>query len=372
MPAGLEYWKRFQGWIDLTLSSRAPTIKDVAERAGCGIATVSRVLNGSGAASADTKARVLTAAEALGFEFNALGRSLQSQSTKTIGCVVPSLANPIFADVVQAAQREVLRAGYQLILACSEYDEDQELSAVRTLLAKQVDGLILTVNNAARSDALELVNRRGLPASLVYNRPVLGLPSWAVDNRRAAGEVAAAFHQFGHVQTGFLALRFKRSDRSRERYEGFTAACRKLGMAEPILLEIEEQDGTMLDRLEELLTTHEDLTGIFASNDYLALAAMKAATSLGRSLPQDLSIIGFDGIATGLMVEPNLATVVTNPKAMGEGAACTVLARLNASSAPRPPAADQTFHFRSGGSLGPPPPGKTDGREAATSPPSKT
>jgi DNA-binding LacI/PurR family transcriptional regulator len=349
------------------LKLRQPTIKDVAEHAGCGIATVSRVLNGSGAASAETRDKVLEAAAALGFEFNALGRSLQSSSTKTIGCIVPSLANPIFAEVVQAAQREANAEGYQLILACSEYDEDLELRAVRTLLAKQVDGLILTVNDAENSESLNLVSRKGLPAALVYNRPVHGLPSWTVDNRRAAAAVAQAFFDEGHYQTGFLALRFNRSDRSRERYEGFASACRDLGMADPVLLEIEEQDGNLLELLSSLLAGHKTLTGIFASNDYLALAAMKAARQLKRRIPQDLSIVGFDGIAAGLMVEPNLATVVTDPRAMGTGAARTVLAGLAGQPAPKILESGKSFEFRAGGTLGPSSSGKADDREAATS-----
>jgi len=352
------------------LKQRPPTIKDVAEQAGCGIATVSRVLNGSGSASADTREKVLAAADALGFEFSALGRSLQSSSTKTIGCIVPSLANPVFAEVVQAAQHEAHREGYQLILACSEYDEALELQAVRTLIAKRIDGLILTVNNAEESEALALIGEKRLPCSLVYNRPVHRLPSWAVDNRRAAREAARAFHDHDHVQTGFLALRFNRSDRSRERYEGFVDACRHYDMAEPLLLEIEEQDGNLLELLGALLTEHRSLTGIFASNDFLALAAMKAARALGRRIPENLSLIGFDGISTGLMVDPHLATIETDPRTMGRGAVQTVLARLLDRPTPGRPAPDTTFRFRPGGSLGPPDPGRTDGREAATSLPS--
>ncbi|MEC9404330.1 MAG: LacI family DNA-binding transcriptional regulator [Pseudomonadota bacterium] len=352
------------------MRSRPPTIKDVAEQAGCGIATVSRVLNGTGSASADTRRKVLSAAKALGFEFSALGRSLQSSSTKTLGCIVPSLANPVFAEVVQAAQQEAHREGYQLILACSEYDEVLELQAARTLIAKQVDGLVLTVNNAADSEALELIRDRNLPCCLVYNRSSFGLPAWAVDNRAAAREVARAFHSQGHIQTGFLALRFHRSDRSRERYEGFAAACREFGMADPLLLEIEEQDGTLLELLGTLLAEHQALTGIFASNDFLALAAMKAARALGKRIPDDLSLVGFDGISTGLLVDPHLATVETDPRTMGQGAVNSVLARLLDRPTPDLPSAAATFSFRAGGSLGPPVPGKADGREAATSLPS--
>lgn len=354
---------------------RRPTIKDVAQRAGCGIATVSRVLNGQGSSSEQTRSKVLAAAEALGFEFNDLGRSLQSNSTRTIGCIVPSLANPVFAEVVQAAQAEANRAGYQLILACSDYDGGLETKAIRTLLAKQVDGLIVTVGDARTSEGLELIRAKRTPCCLVYNTPPDngpddGFAAWTVDNRGAADAVAEGFARQGHSCTGFLALEFGRSDRSRERYEGFVAACARLGMAHPVLLEIEEQEGRLLQLLGAMLAEHRGITGIFASNDYLALAAMKAARDLGMQVPADLSIVGFDGISTGLMVEPNLSTVVTDPKAMGRGAAQTVLARLAGLEPPGRPDPAHTFSFRQGGSLGPPSAGKSDGGEAATSPPS--
>ncbi len=80
------------------------TIKDVAQRAGCGVATVSRVLNNKGSASAKMRAKVMTAVKELDFHFSEVGRSLQSNTTRTIGCVVPSIENPVYADAVQGAQ----------------------------------------------------------------------------------------------------------------------------------------------------------------------------------------------------------------------------------------------------------------------------
>lgn len=349
------------------MKSKTPTIKDVAGEAGCGIATVSRVLNGSGSASHETRDRVLKAAERLGFEFSALGRSLQSSSTKTIGCIVPSLANPVFAEVVQAAQETARKDGYQLLLVCSEYDSDLEHDLVRTLLGKQVDAIILTVSSPFSSPGLELLVQRRLPACLIYNHSVSGIASWSVANFLAAQRVAEAFHEHGHRQTGFLALNFSRSDRSRERYEGFVKACADLQMEEPVLLEIEEQDDRLLEQLEQLLTDQRNLTGIFASNDFLALAAMKAARSLGLKIPEDLSFVGFDGISTGLLVEPNLATIETYPRQMGEGAVRSVLAQLGGSGIPAHPHDHQTFSFRPGGTLGTPAFGRTGNREAATS-----
>lgn len=357
------------------------TIKDVALLAGCGVATVSRVLNGSGASSEKTREKVFAAAKDLGFVFSDIGRSLQSSTTRTIGCIVPSLANPVFAEAVQGIQEEVQKQGYQLLLACSKYDAREEEDTARLLLAKQVDGIILTVNDVAHSAALTMIEQREIPACLMFNRPRPGFPASGIDNFAAAHRVAEALHEAGHHHTGFLALNFKSSDRSRARFDGFQKGCEAFGMAAPVLLEIEEQSGDLSQLLHDLLASHADLTGIFASNDFLALAAIREAKSLGRQVPQDLSIIGFDGIEVGRMVEPSLATIETNARKMGCMAARHVLERLpqgadhDGSQVTSQAYQDQetlrlSYQFRPGGSLSSPKAKKTDGEEAVTSSPS--
>lgn len=361
MLDGYHSWKRFQSGDNV---KRTATIKDVATRAGCSVATVSRVLNGTGSASVPTREKVLAAADALGFQFSEIGRSLQSSTTRTIGCVVPSLANPVFADAVQGVQDALRGSGYQLLLACSNYDADEETAAVRMLLAKQVDGIVLTVSEVENSPALDLIRRRGMPCCLMFNTHAEDMPTSAVDNYAAARAVADAFAAHGHIHTGFLALRFKSSDRSRHRFEGFSAGCHMNGMAAPALLEIDEDGGNLPELLRDLLAENNRLSGIFASNDFLALAAVRAARELGRSVPSDLSIVGFDGIEIGRMTSPSLATVETEPRRMGQGAAKVVLAGLiepdgkpchaekSASDTPSPddgPAI--SFRFRPGGSL---------------------
>ena len=329
---------------------RAVTIKDVAHRAGCGVATVSRVLNGTGSASAATRKKVLAAAESLGFQFSETARSLKSNTTRTIGCVVPSLANPVFAEAVQGVQDALKGSGYQMLLACSNYDVGEELAAVQMLLAKQVDGMVLTVADAADSAALDMVRRRSVPGCLMFNTRGEDMPSSAVDNFAAARCVAEAFATNGHIHTGFLALRFKSSDRSRQRFDGFSAGCDAHGMAPPVLLEIDEDSGILPELLRDLLAANDRLSGIFASNDFLALAAIRAARDLGRRVPDDLSITGFDGIKIGRMTDPSLATVETDPHRMGQAAAQTVLSGL---AGDRIPArnTEVSFRFRAGGSL---------------------
>lgn len=346
------------------------TIKDVASLAGCGVGTASRVLNKSGPTSNDMKKRVLMAVEELRFEFSEVGRSLQSSKTLTIGCVVPSVANPVYADAVQGAQETFQSAGYQTLLVCTNYDPDIEAQAIRTLIAKQVDGFVLTVGDALSSEGLKSIQRREIPHCLLFNMATDNEKSWSVDDHSAALNVVEAFVEKGHCHLGFLALKFKSSDRARERYQGFVDGCSRYNMPKPALLEIDEDSHALTDLLKEFLNQNPTLTGLFVSNDFLALETIRCARTLGLSVPGDLSIIGFDGIKVGAMVEPTLATIVTDPKGMGSGAARTVLTTIKGEEAPIQPVPELTFSFRAGGSLAfPAAERKGDEKAATLSPP---
>ena len=327
------------------------TIKDVALKAGCGVATVSRVLNNTGSASTEMRKRVTAAVKELDFQFSEVGRSLQSSTTRTIGFIVPSIANPVYADALQGAQEVLTISGYQMLLICTNYSPENELSAIRTLISKQVAGIVLTVSDAERSQGLSIIKDRRLPYCLLYNNTSVNQESWSVDDEAAAKRVAQAFSENLHNQTGFLALNFNKSDRARQRYEGYCAGCKARGMNKPKLLEISEEFEDLTFQLKQFLSENPSITGIFASNDFLALAIIRSARKLALNVPRDLSIIGFDGIDVGSMVEPTLATIVTEPKMLGAGAGRTVLSFINKTDVPKPPYAHQTFSFRAGGSL---------------------
>ena len=219
---------------------QSATIKDVAIKAGCGVATVSRVLNNTGSASPEMRKRVAAAVKELDFQFSEVGRSLQSSTTRTIGFVVPSIANPVYADALQGAQEVLNLSGYQMLLISTNYSPENELSAIRTLISKQVAGIVLTVSDAERSEGLSIIRDRGLPHCLLYNNAPANYESWSVDDKAAAERVAQAFSENLHNQTGFLALNFSKSDRARQRYEGYCAGCKTRGMKKPKLLEISE------------------------------------------------------------------------------------------------------------------------------------
>lgn len=330
------------------------TIRDVAQAAGCSVATASRVLNKSGPASAEVRERVERAARDLDFSFSSIGRALQSRRSMTIGCLVPSLANPVFAEAVQGVQSELKDSGYQLLISCSNYDETADNAAIETLMSKDADGLIATMVAPDRSAALRQAQQRGTPVSLMFHDPIEGFTTAYVDNFEAAREVARQFACLGHRRIGFLALRFSTSDRSRNRYAGFCAECRARGLPDPVLIEIGEAEANRPDSLAAILNDHPTLTAIFASNDFLAIAVHKAARLLGRRVPQDLSVAGFDGIEIGRLLEAPLATIETSPEAMGRQAARSLLEAMQGQAPIQPPALP--FHFRAGATLAAPNP----------------
>lgn len=344
------------------------TIKDVAREAGCGIATASRVLNNSGPASASVRERVEKAAHDLGFSFSAIGRALQGGRSMTIGCLVPSLANPVFAEAVQGVQEVLSGSGYQLLIACSNYDGDADNEAIATLVANEVDGLILTMVAPERSDVLKQARARGLPVSLMFHDPIDGFLTAHVDNFEAAREVARRFGELGHKRTAFLSLRFASSDRSRNRYAGFHAECRVQRLPDPALIELDEAEANDPELLARNLASLDGLTAIFASNDFLALAVQKAARLMGKSVPQDWSVVGFDGIEIGRLLDVPLATIETAPDAMGRQAAQTLLKLLQGEACiQRPPL---SFLFRAGATLARPRTESRDDDQGATWPPS--
>lgn len=347
------------------MSAAKPTIKDVAELAGCGIATVSRVLNGSGPTSVETRERVLAAARMLGFQFNEVGRSLKNQRSKTIGVLVPSLSNPVFADAVQGIQQTASASGYNVILTCANYDERTEEEAVTTLLAKQVDGVVLTVSKPDNSRALQLLDDQRVPHCLIFNQPIEAQrAAVGVDNVAAASLVARKLVELDHFNAAFVAVQFAQSDRSADRYVGFSEYYETCEHLRPHLIEVDYAPGDLEIALVNLFEKSPETTALFASNDMLALGCVRALRALGKSVPNDISVVGFDGIAVADLVSPTLATVSTPCHDMGSKATQLLISAFQEDGALPTGTISLPFEFRSGESLGPAKSKNADGRGA--------
>lgn len=303
--------------------ARPITIRTVAERAGCSIATVSRVINGTARASADVEARVRAAIAQLEFRPSEIGRSLKTLRTRTLGVVIPSLTNPVFAGSVAGMEAEARGRGYTLLLTATDYDPERERELVGTLVAQSVAGLVLTVADPDANATLDLLDAEAIPYVLVYNEPQHpGRAAVTVDNASAARDLTEALIAAGHRRVLFIAGRFSSSDRSRLRHQGYLAAMAQAGLTPEPVLELDYLGDTAAHRaaLEGLLTGAARPTGIICSNDLLALSVIAAVREMGLAVPADVSVAGFDGIAIGRLVDPPLATVHQPTRRMGERA----------------------------------------------------
>jgi DNA-binding LacI/PurR family transcriptional regulator len=196
------------------------TIHDVAREAGCSTASVSRALNGDARVSPGLVDRVRAAAARLDFRINAIGRALQTRRSGVVGVMIPSIANPVFAEAVAGAGDVAAGRGRQLLLASSDYDPQKELEAVATLIDRSVDGLLLTVADADDSPALEAALAADVPTVLMFNGACARAPVATSDAYAAGAAVGKLLVEAARRHVGFVAGRFATSDRSRRRFEG--------------------------------------------------------------------------------------------------------------------------------------------------------
>ncbi|GGK51688.1 GntR family transcriptional regulator [Salinarimonas ramus] len=324
------------------------TIRDVATAAGVAVGTVSRVLNGSGAVAPQTASRVRQAIAVLGFMPDAAGRSLRSGASRAIGVLVPTLSNPIFARSLEGIERAAAQRGFSTVIASSGYDPVRELDVVATLVARGVEGLVLTLTDT-KPDRIDAVAGHGVPFVLAYNQPKPngGAPRFSlatVDSRVALQEATEQLIALGHRRVAFLGGAFASSDRSRARYEGYRAAMDAAGLPawDPAEIPFDAQDEAFEAALGDLIGRLVAPTALICSNDLLGLHAVAAARRHGLAVPGDLSVVGFDGMPMARIAEPSLATVAQPARRMGE-AAVDLLFGLIAGGPPRQLILPHTF-----------------------------
>ena len=299
----------------------APTIKIVAERAGVSIATVSRVINDQGSFRPATAERVQKAIAELNFRPNVIGRSLRTARTRSLGVMLPSLANPVFADAMAGIQDVAKEAGYTTIITNTDYSADEELTAIHTMLSNRVDGLILTVTQATGNSLLERLDAEQIPYVLLYNQTDKpGRCAVSVDNVAAAREVAEMFIALGHRRAGMVTGMAAASDRADARRRGFLEGLRGAGVDHSPVIEVDFVHMDVTEKLRNLFAAPSAPSALFCSNDALAIAVISALRTLGIRVPEDVSVIGFDGISIGELIEPCLTTVEQPSREMGRTA----------------------------------------------------
>lgn len=311
------------------------TIKDVARRAGVSIATVSHALSGHRPVGHETATRVFQAIDELGYRPNRLAASMVTGRTRTLGLVVPDIANPFFAALVRAVEHAAFKRGYTTIACSSELNASLEEQYLDLLIDQQVDAVAYVGDHRRVRPRLERLDERGTAVVLldrIDNDVVGSLLSVSADN--TAGGALAAEHllQLGHRHLG-VAAGPRRLVTSEGRLSGFRE---RAGDASVSV--VNARDFTLeagVKAVELLVSGSPEITALFCENDLIALGAIRVAHERGIRIPDDLSIVGYDDIFVSQLVTPGLTTIRQPVDKLGAVAVDTVV-RLSERSDPAP------------------------------------
>jgi LacI family transcriptional regulator len=306
-------------------------LDDVARVAGVSLATASRALSTPHLLKPATLSRVRDAARLLGYMPHGAARALASRRTHTIGAVIPTLDNAIFAGSTQALQRELGEHGYQLLLGSHEYDPEREVQVTRALLERGVDGLVL-VGTDHSPELYQLL--------LGFRSPYV--LTWSLDesahhycvgfnNREVGARVAQYLYQLGHREFAAISGYSAHNDRARDRITGVREALLARGIELPPQRVVETSFSVQSGReaLAALMQPAPHPSAVICGNDILAQGALIEAHALGIEIPRALSITGVDDMELSTHLAPGLTTVRIPTVEIGRRTAQHMLARLN-------------------------------------------
>ncbi len=308
-----------------------PTLMDVATAAGVSTATVSRALNRPQAVSAALRDKVLATVARLGYVPNAGARAMSLKRSGTVGLVVPTIDNAIFARGVQAFQRRMAEHGQHVLLAISDYDTAQEQALVVNLVARGVDAMALT-GLSQLPGLTERLAQRGLPWVHCGSFPApQGHACVGFRNRDVIARAVRYLLDLGHRRFAMLAGITADNDRAAERLRGVrdTLQAAGIALAPHTVAESRYELQSARNATRGLLAAAVQPTALLCGNDVLALGAMLQAQAEGIAVPAQLSVVGFDDLELSRHWQPALTTLHVPIESMWSLCADHLLARLD-------------------------------------------
>jgi len=314
------------------------TMQDIAKDLKVSVVTVSKVLRNQGRISDTTRKRVLRRAKELHYQMNWVARSLVTRRTYTIGLLVPEFAHPFFAEIARAIAQTVRPSGYHVLISSFEEDPELEASEVDSLLARQVDGLIIASSQkAGQSDVFKRMRERKTPYVLI-DRPIVGLRACfvGVDNH-AIGRLATE-HLIAKGCLRIAHLRGPEVGIAAERLHGYQHALAKAGLRPPAgyIVDGGHGDASGYAGMRQLLALQPVPDGVFCYNDPVAIGALKAIRESGLKMPEDIGVIGAGNVRYTDMLSVPLTTVDQGTCQIGKLAAELLIARIGSKSFLRP------------------------------------
>ncbi len=298
------------------------TIREVAERAGVSVATVSHVINGTRYVAPETAARVHRAMAELDYEPNAVAKSLRTRVTHAIGVLVSDITNPFFATLVRGAEDAALAAGYSLIVCNSDEDPQKEDLYIHSLWRRRIDGMLIAPTQDGRSRAIHELVRRKLPFVFV-DRKAKGVAADAVLSDNVRGAYLATKHliERGHRRIG-IVLGIPGATTTEERLAGYKQALEEAGISfsEDLVAwgSYRIEGGRQATR--KLLAIPNPPTAIFSTNNLMTIGLLQEVCAHQIMASNQVVVVGFDDLEWAGMIYPALTTVAQHPYDIGHKA----------------------------------------------------
>ena len=316
------------------------TIKDLSVQTGYSVGTISRVLNNQPNVSEKARKAILTAAEASGFQLNTNAKQLKQQHSNTILAVVKGTSNQFFAGLVEAIQKRLIQTAYPLVVDYIDEDDNEVRRALQLCREKKPRGVLFLGANRQNLEAD--FGKIGVPCVVVTNSAAdLGFPnlsSVASDDRQATRDAIDALAEMGHRRFVVIGGEHRVSGTAGKRYEGCLEAFRANGITFD-----EDQDYEAVRfsyeggyrAAERLLDRGRQFTALFAMADVMAIGAIRALTDRGLKVPEDVSVMGFDGLKLADFMVPKLSTVRQDVDALAEASIRILLENIPTFRSPR-------------------------------------
>lgn len=293
------------------------SIREVARLAGVSPATVSRVMNGTANVDNEKKERVLQAIDETGFVPNAVARSLFKKSAKTIGLIIPSIKNPYFTQLAGAIEKTADTYGYRLIFCNTGTDLEKEKSALTMLESMNADGIILTTSN---TDIEPFVTQCNVPVVITDRLFSRNPSSDYVHCDHYSGGRIAMNHLLDCGCKNIVCVKGQQEISSaKARYDGYRDVCREQKIKEQTM-ECQYDFYEGLAMTEKLLKTYPDVDGIIACNDMVAISIYKVLHKKKIKVPEQIQLIGFDGVYLSSLLTPELTTIAQPIEEIGKKA----------------------------------------------------
>ena len=302
------------------------TIYEVSKLAGVSLATVSRVMNNSGNVTAKTRQKVLSAIAELGYRPNSMAQSLASRRSNSVGILIPELYGPFFGVMLSSVEQELRDAGKRVVVTAGHSDEIKERDCIDFLLGSSCDALILHVYSVP--DRLLISLNQGPVPIILLNRllPEMADRCITLDNEHGGYVAAKCLLKRGHTQIAYVSGPRWKED-SFKRLAGHKRAFAEFGveMDERLLFEGDFEEVSGRRAMEHFLQLDVPFTGVVCANDEMAAGVMDTARQNGLTIPDDVSVIGYDNVDFTTYLNPKLTSISCQIREMGQMAARCVL-----------------------------------------------